>query len=214
MVPAWDTLVRVGRLARPHGLAGHVVVDPDTDFLEDRFQVGREMFVLEGTAPRALRVRSVRFHQGRPIVAFDGVESIEAAEALGRGDLRMPEAALAPLPGDAWFRHELVGCEVVTAGGDTVGRVTRVDGSMATSVLTVQAAHGEVLVPFVDRICVEILPAEGRIVIDPPEGLLELNAAGAVRDADRPDRASRAGNPGRTHRAGRRPGRGPRRRGR
>lgn len=175
MAPDWDALVRVGRLARPHGLAGHLVIDPDTDFLEDRFQVGREVFALEGATPRALRFRSVRFHQGRPIVSFEGIESIEAAEALGRGDLRMADETFAPLPEHAWFRHDLVGCDVVTVGGETVGRVTRVDGPMEASVLTVEGPRGEVLVPFVGPICRDIAPAERRIVIDPPEGLLDLN---------------------------------------
>lgn len=206
--PDWDALVRVGRVARPHGLAGQVVVDPDTDFLEDRFQAGREVFVLGSDGPRALTIRSVRFHQGRPIVAFEGVDAIEAAEALGRGDLRMAESTLGPLPADAWFRHELVGCDVVTVAGDVVGRVTRVDGPMAASVLTVEGPRGEVLVPFTDRLCPEIRPDARRIVIDPPEGLLELNAPGRSGEAGESGDAAGPAEGGRVRRRRRGPWRG------
>ena len=173
MTPEWDALVTVGRIARPHGLRGHVVVNLETDFPEQRYRPGVELWVLRGERPEALRLAEARFQSGRPVIRFEGVETIEAAEALGRGDLRADVAGLDPLP-DGTFRHsDLVGCQVVTTGGEALGEVMKVDGQMTASCLVVRGRR-EWLIPLADGICVEIDPAARRIVVDPPEGLLDL----------------------------------------
>jgi len=176
MTPGWDALVVVGRIARTHGLAGEVVVDVATDFPEDRFRAGQVLFVAGAGQPRALKVADVRWHKGRPLVSFDGVDSIDAAEALGRGDLRIAPEQLVPLEAGTFFHHDLIGCEVVTEAGEEVGRVVRVEGPMAASLLVVRGGRGEVLIPLAEHICVRIEPAARRIVVAPPEGLLDLNA--------------------------------------
>jgi 16S rRNA processing protein RimM len=176
MSQEWDALVVVGRIARTHGLAGEVVVNVETDFPEDRFRAGQRMFVAPGGQVRQVRIAGVRWHKGRPLVSFEGVGTIEDAEALGRGDLRVPPGELVPLEAGTFFHHDLVGCEVVTEAGEEVGRVVRVEGPMLGSLLVVQGRRGEVLVPLAEHICVRIEPAARRIVVAPPEGLLDLNA--------------------------------------
>jgi 16S rRNA processing protein RimM len=172
MTPEWDALVTVGRIARPHGLRGHVLVNLDTDFPEQRYHPGAELWVAGRVEP--LRLADVRFHQGRPLVRFEGIETIEGAEALGHVELRADPGGFEPLP-EGMFRHsDLVGCEVITRGGEVVGRVTKVDGQLASSCLVVNRGGREVMIPLADRICVEIDPAAGRIVVDPPEGLIDL----------------------------------------
>lgn len=169
-----DDLILVGRIARTHGIRGQVVVNPETDFAGDRFVAGRVLHVdLPGVAQR-LTIASVRFHQGRPIVAFEGMSSIEDAEPIVGAELRMPEAELPPLPGGTFYRHDLVGCEVRRRDGHVVGRVTGVEGPMERSRLVVAGDRGEVQVPMVAPICVSVDPAARVIVIDPPEGLLDL----------------------------------------
>jgi 16S rRNA processing protein RimM len=170
-----DDLLVVGRIARAHGLRGEVIVNLETDFPESRFRRGNVMFVDAADGARALTIEDVRFQQGRPVVAFEGIDSIEAAEELGRGDLRMPRSSLEPLPENTFYHHELVGCSVVTEGGESIGEVTRVDGPASTSRLVVQGRGREVLVPLVTDICRSVDLAARRIVIAPPEGLLDLN---------------------------------------
>jgi 16S rRNA processing protein RimM len=170
----WDALVTVGRIARPHGLRGHVVVNLETDFPEERFRVGERVWVRRTSEVEVLRIEEARFHQGRPVVRFAGVATVEQAEALGRGDLRVDPADLPPLP-EQTFRHsDLIGCTVWTAGGQEVGTVVRVDGNMATSRLVVGGRGRDVMVPLAEAICVRIDVAQRRIVIEPPEGLLDL----------------------------------------
>ena len=167
-------LLLVGRVARAHGNKGQVIVNPETDFAGDRFSEGNVLIVEQAGRQTERRIASVRFHQGRPIVALDGVETMNDAEALAGADLKMPAAQLPPLPAHTYYRHDLVGCEVRTTDGQAIGKVTGVEGTLERSRLVIARQGGEVMVPMVEAICVSVDPAGKLIVIDPPEGLLEL----------------------------------------
>jgi len=165
----------VGRVARAHGNRGQVIVNPETDFLEERFHRGAELFVRRGGEIVRLVVADARFQQGRPILGFGGFESIDAAETLAGLELRIPASQLIPLPAGTYYRHDLVGCRVETTRGDAIGLVTDVEGTMHTSRLVIAGRRGEVLVPLADPICRSIDVAAKTIVVDPPDGLIELN---------------------------------------
>jgi 16S rRNA processing protein RimM len=166
----------VGFVARPHGVTGQVVVNPETDFPSERFQPGSEVYVNRAGRVEALTLETVRFHRGRPIVSIAGVGTVDAARALAGLELRVPAAKLVPLPPGTFYRHDLVGCRVETSSGETVGVVFEVSGSVEASHLVVLAGHDEILIPFTSAICTAIDPARQRIVIEPPDGLLTLNA--------------------------------------
>lgn len=172
---AADDLLLIGRVARAHGNRGQVIVNLETDFADDRFQAGRVVRV--GPAERAVSraIVSVRFHQGRPIVGLEGVTTMNDAEALAGAEVWVPASELAPLPPSTFYRHDLVGCEVRRVSGEVVGRVSGVEGALERSRLVVQAARGEILIPLVAPICVSVDPAARVIVIDPPDGLLDVN---------------------------------------
>jgi 16S rRNA processing protein RimM len=167
-------LLLVGRVARAHGNKGQVIVNPDTDFPGDRFAEGNVLVVEHGGRQVERRIASVRFQQGRPILALEGIDTMNDAEALAGAELKVPASTLAPLPGGTYYRHDLVGCEVRTKDGQVVGTVTDVEGSLERSRLVVARQGGELLVPMVETICIEVDPAGKRIVIDPPVGLLDL----------------------------------------
>ena len=166
----------VGRIARAHGIRGQVIVNLETDFPEARFQPGGELFIERGGTVEALRLSSVRFQHGRPVIGIDGVDTMNDAEALAGRELRIPLEQLAPLPAGTFYRHDLIGCRVETASGEAVGVVQDVEGTVGGSRLVVQADRDEILIPLVAGICTAIDPAAKRIVVEPPDGLLELNA--------------------------------------
>jgi 16S rRNA processing protein RimM len=170
-----DDLILVGRVARPHGNKGQVIVNPETDFPGERFAAGRVLVVEHGGRSMARTIASVRFHQGRPIVGFDGVDTMNEAEALAGAELKMPASARAPLPENTYYWHDLIGCEVQDTTGRAIGRVTGVEGPLEQSRLVVESDRGEVLIPMVQAICVSVDPAGKLIVVDPPPGLLEAN---------------------------------------
>lgn len=171
--PGW---VVVGRIIRPHGHRGSVIVEPETDFPAERFQAGAELFWRRGESESAVRIVESREHQGRWVVTLEGVADMNEAETLRGIELQVPADELHPLEAGAFYIHDLEGCAVVTPAGESVGRVTGVQfGSGAPLLQIVDERGGEVLVPMVEGICREIDTAGKRVVIDPPAGLIGLN---------------------------------------
>ena len=174
----WDEMALVGRIARAHGIRGQVIVNPESDFPEERFRPGAELFVERGGRVDTLTVTTARFHRERPVIGIAGIETMTEAETLAGLELRVPVDRLAALPPGTFYRHDLIGCRVETPDGATVGVVSDVEGTMSGSRLVVDGAAGEVLIPLVGEICTLVDPQSKRIVIDPPAGLIEANARG------------------------------------
>ena len=162
-----------------------MIVNLDTDFPEERFAEGNVLVVEHAGQQVERRIVSVRFHQGRPVIAFDGIASIDEAEALAGAELKVPAADLAPLPPQTFYRHDLVGCEVLTRDGRTIGPVTDIEGTLERSLLVVTVKGGEVMIPMIDGIIVTVDSGERRIVVDPPEGLIDVNLTGPGGKAPR-----------------------------
>lgn len=166
--------VVVGWIGGPHGVSGEVKVQVRTDEPEQRFAAGA---VLETDPPAAgpLRVETSRWQGSRLLLQFAGHTDRSAVEPL-RGTLLVVDAAdLPPSADEDEFRdHELVGSAVVTHAGTHTGTVADVLHLPGQDVLAVQPpGGGEVLVPFVAAIVREVDPSGGRIVIDPPPGLMD-----------------------------------------
>ncbi len=174
-VPSWQDMAVVGRVARTHGLRGDVVVNPETDFAEERVRAGATLWTQSDRGDEALTVATSRLQNGRAVIGFAGVARIEDAERLLGLELRVPEESLQPLGEHQYYQHQLVGCAVETVAGERVGDVTRVDGGTIGSLLVVAAPEGEILIPLTQAICVAVDVAARCIRIDPPEGLLDLN---------------------------------------
>jgi 16S rRNA processing protein RimM len=122
-------------------------------------------------------VESVREHGGRLLVRLAGIGDRDAADAL-RGTLFIVDSAdLPPITDpDEFYDHELEGLEVRTVGGLDLGTVSEVLHTAAGELLAVQGPDGpEVLVPFVSAIVPTVSLADGLILVDPPDGLLNLD---------------------------------------
>ena len=76
---AWDEMAVVGRITRPHGLRGDVVISPETDFVDARFVPGATLWMRAGNGTHALKIATARVHGGRAIVGFEGCTRIEDA---------------------------------------------------------------------------------------------------------------------------------------
>lgn len=156
--PDGPTLLEIGRVVRPHGIRGEVVVALTTDRTE-RLEPGT---VLQGP-DGPLEVRSSRPHQQRWLVKFAGVERREDGDALRNAVLRAE-----PLdePDTLWV-HELVGSEVVEADGTSRGTVTALQDNPASDLLVLDTGH---LVPLDFVVGSE----PGRVVVEVPDGLWDL----------------------------------------
>jgi 16S rRNA processing protein RimM len=176
-----DSQLLVARIGKPHGLLGEVTVQLHTDDPQRRFAAGAVLATQAAAGsgvPRQLTVRSTRVHRGVWLVAFEGVPDRTGAESL-RGTRLFVDAAEG-LPEDddeGWYEDELAGLAAVTVDGQEVGTVTALQTRAAQDLLVVRlAAGGEALVPFVESIVPVVDIPGGRVVLDPPPGLLELAA--------------------------------------
>ena len=167
--------VTVGRIGRPHGIRGDVVVGVRTDEPELRFARGSRL----DTDPAdvgPLTVAAIKWHSGELLVRFEGIGDRDAAAELRGTWLTADSAALAASDDpDEFHDAELVGLSVKTVGGAVVGTVDDILHP-GQDVLVVRPAAGgaDILVPFVKAIVPEVDLAGGVLVIDPPEGLLTL----------------------------------------
>lgn len=171
----------VGKITKPHGIRGEVVIDVRTDDPAARFAVGSVLTTdsaemsLSSVAPATLTVRSVRSHQDHLLVLFAGFEDRNRAETLRGALLSADGIDIGCDDPDEFSDHELVGLVAVDADGVRLGTIVRVDHGPATDLLVLRQQSGRTsLVPFVKAIVPQIDVAGGQMVLTPPEGLLDL----------------------------------------
>lgn len=166
----------VGRIGRPHGVRGEVTVEVRTDDPERRFAPGA-VLATDPSSAGPLTVSSKRWHSGILLLRFEGVDDRDAAERLRNTWLVIDSADVEPPEDpDEFYDHQLIGLSVVTVEGEAVGEVTDVLHH-GQDLLVVRHAGREVLVPFVKALVPEVDLAAGRLVIDPPRGLLNPDEA-------------------------------------
>lgn len=169
-----DELVAVGRIGPPHGVRGEVVVLPFTDQPEDRFAAGA---VLRTEPPDAgsLTVESARWQGRRLVVRFAAVADRAGAEALRGTQLLIAVADRPQLDDpDEFYDSDLIGLLAETVDGRALGPVRDIVHSPASDYLVVEVDGRERLVPFVAAMVPSVDVAGGTVLIDPPDGLLEL----------------------------------------
>jgi 16S rRNA processing protein RimM len=170
----------VGHVTKAHGTGGELLVWPLTDRPDEVFVPGRALLlgnedgVLAEDAPVVVVEAARRFRRGL-LVRLQGVAGRDAAAALARRYLLLARAELSQEDDDEVFYHELLGMSVVTVAGVAVGRVREVFETEPHHLLEVLGGDGKPrLIPFARRVVREIDRGARRLVIDPPEGLLEL----------------------------------------
>ncbi|MDI1241469.1 MAG: ribosome maturation factor RimM [bacterium] len=168
-----DELVAIARIARPRGVRGELVAEVLTDFPERFDGLKDATAVLPDGSRRELKIENVWFQNDRIVIKFAGVDSIEAGEELRDADICVPESDAVELGEGEFFDWQLEGCTAVTVDSATLGMVKELLRTGGTEVLVIEGER-EYLVPFAESICIEVDIENKRIVIDPPEGLLEF----------------------------------------
>jgi len=174
--PARDSMLRVGRLTKAHGLKGALKIELYTDEPDRRFTPGaRFTLQVPEDSPwfdKELELRELRWYNEHPVGFFVDVDDRNAAEALVKAILWVDVAGDTSTDPDAWYDHELIGLEV-QRDGVRVGSVARVEHMPAQDLLVVATESGEVMLPFVKAL-VPSVNLEAKIVtITPPGGLFE-----------------------------------------
>jgi len=171
-----DSLVSIARAVRARGLKGEIVADLLTDFPERFEAIDRLIAVSPVGHRRSVELESFWFQKDRIVLKVVGVDSVESAQQLIGFDFCIPEAERVPLSDNEYYDFELEGCNVRDVSGKDIGKVERVLKTGGAEILEIAAVDGAtVLVPLAESIVIEIDISAKRILIDPPEGLLELS---------------------------------------
>jgi 16S rRNA processing protein RimM len=168
-----EDLVAIARVAKPRGLRGEMIAEILTDFPERFEKVSLITAVLSDGSTEKLRLCNYWFQAGRVVLKFDAIDRIEDAERFRNADICVNESEVVDLESDEYFDWQLEGCRVETVESETIGIVTSVMRTGATEILVV-AGEKEFLIPFAEATCTEVDIENKRIVIDPPDGLLEF----------------------------------------
>jgi 16S rRNA processing protein RimM len=170
-----DGLVAIGEIARPHGLRGEVRVTPLTDRPE-RFERVTTCVLWDATRDEREpgRITTARRQGDALLVAFAGYTSVEAARGLVGRLIAVPRAEALPPPAGSFYPWQLAGAQVVTETGEVVGRLAGIEPSPAHDLWVVEREGREHLIPAVPEIVLDVDVAAARVVIRPPDGLLDL----------------------------------------
>jgi 16S rRNA processing protein RimM len=149
---------------------GEATIEVQTDDPDIRFQVGNKLTLDNG---RQLTIRSSRWHNQILLLAFDGVADRNQIEEL-RDQLISSDVDLGSLaPGEYHFQ-QLIGCEVFQQNGELIGKVDEIVKLPGQDLLSVSRSEAQVLIPMVKQIIIEIDVLAKKIVVNPPEGLLDV----------------------------------------
>jgi 16S rRNA processing protein RimM len=169
-------LVAIGEVLRPHGVTGELRIRPLTDRPEERFGPLERCVLWEPITGdrRPCRIASCRLDRDTVLMRVAGVNTAESAAGLVGRLLAVEAREAFPPPPGHFYPWQLAGVRVETREGREVGRFLGVESGAAQDLWVIGAGARTWLVPAVPEIVLDVDVAAGRVVIDPPEGLLDL----------------------------------------
>lgn len=160
----------IGKLRRPHGVKGELLMEVLTDFPE-RIQVGMTVYLGEQYLP--VQINNIRIHVNALLVSINGYDDRESAGELRNLEVYIPSSSVYPLPDGEFYHHQIIGLQVMDDTDTLLGYVTEILVTGANDVLIVKAENGgEYLIPVIEGVVTDIDLARNRITIHPLPGLI------------------------------------------
>lgn len=172
---AQPPFIAIARIARTRGNRGEVLADLYTDF-PNRFDALEEVWLEFNDGRRQrLALQDSWEHKGRRVLKLSGVDSISAAECYVGCWIVIPADRAVKLPEGTYFDHDLTGCSVQDTRGNQLGIVKEILHIAGNDQLVVEGLNQEYLIPAVEGICLKISIERKQILVDPPQGLMDLD---------------------------------------
>lgn len=163
----------IGKIVNTFGIRGELKIVTDTDFVEERFKVGKKLTLRQGQLEQVHTISSCKPHKGMLIIQFENVMDINQAEQLKGSEVGIDRSELHPLPKGEYYFFQLVNLTVVDMQGVVLGKVIKVEASAAQNLLRIEKVdHQLALVPYTPVFVKEVSLERQEIVIQPIEGLL------------------------------------------
>ncbi|MFC1833816.1 ribosome maturation factor RimM [Thermodesulfobacteriota bacterium] len=160
-------LVVIGQVLKPFGVRGEVKIGLFTESAEP---VERSSVLFLDETP--FKVLRVRFHKGAALLSLEGIDAPEQVKQLAGSLVKTEVSNLPPKEEDEYYWFELIGLEVLTTDGKHLGKITNIIPTGANDVLQIEGDYGEVLLPMIDEVIIDIDVDEGKMLADPLEGLI------------------------------------------
>jgi 16S rRNA processing protein RimM len=164
-------MINVGYIAGFHGLKGEMKIKTTTDYVEERFGVGSELYLLLKKEQIKVKIRSYRFHKGMPLIAFEDYYSLDDVEKFKGCALKIHKDMLFDLEEDEYYHFELIGAEVYDYNNELVGNIKSIMDSPANDIFVLETKGKDVLVPFVKSFVEEVDLNNKKIYLKEVEGL-------------------------------------------
>lgn len=157
----------VGKLRRPHGIHGEIVMEVLTDFPE-RLRTGRQVLIGESHLP--VKIAGVRWHNQLMLICFDGYPDRTSVELFRNQLVVIPVQELPKLPEGQYYQHEIIGLRVVNQSGLEMGVVEQILVTGANDVYLVRGVDGgEILLPAIDEVIRSVDLTTKTMIVAPQE---------------------------------------------
>ena len=166
--------ITIGRILTTWGVEGKLKVKIETDFPQ-RFAPRSTVYINR----QPMTIDSTEWHKGKAIIKLNTIDSIKGAEKLQGQLVEIHHTQLHPLPEGQYYHFQLIGLEVWTTQGELLGNITEILTTSGNDTYVVSGAEGEILIPAVEDVIKSIDLDKGCLVIEPIEGLLDLNKKAA-----------------------------------
>jgi 16S rRNA processing protein RimM len=168
-----DGIVALGEIVTTHGIAGWLKLNPYNSE-SPLLSTLRDVILVKENTRTAVQVESAHPHRRQILLKLRGIDDIESALQWVRSILSVPEVALAtPAPGQ-YYHYQVIGLEVYDTNGARIGTLKEIWSTPASELYVVAGVDKEHLIPAVKEIIAEVDLAAGRMIVDPPAGLLDL----------------------------------------
>ena len=166
-------LIGIGKILRSQGNQGRLKIrfhERELPRLADA-----RVYLRRSGEFEEFEVESLDLDRNSHILKLKGIDDLARADALAGLEIFVPEESFPALEGGRYYQFQVVGSRVVTVGGTAVGTVRDVIDAGGSSLLVVEGGGRDYYIPFTATICLRVDPERGEILVDPPDGLLELN---------------------------------------
>ncbi|MBM7712912.1 ribosome maturation factor RimM [Enterococcus xiangfangensis] len=166
---------KVGKIVNTHGIRGEVRVISTTDFTEERYQVGEQLFLFRDKQEvLPLTIASYRRHKNFDLLSFEGYPNINDVEVFRDGILKISEKQLGELDEHEYYYHEIIGLTVIDEEDKEIGKITEILSPGANDVWVVKCkGQKDALLPYIESVVKAVDLTAGTVRVEIPEGLLD-----------------------------------------
>ncbi|RPF57846.1 ribosome maturation factor RimM [Abyssicoccus albus] len=166
-------MIKIGRIANTHGIKGEVKIQSNSDFLEERLQVGKVIQVKYDGQLVELTIATVRVHKEMYMLTFEGKNNINDVEQYKQCDVYADALEVVESLEEGEFLYsQIIGCEVFDYG-ESIGEVSQIIETGANDVWVVKHKEKEYYIPYIDDVVKSVNVDEQKIIIESLEGMIE-----------------------------------------